>query len=66
MGTFTLLLSVSNQNRVVAGGKGVDVTVVDSCPGCGRDDIDLSPAAFKKLAPLSQGVVQVTWKFLAQ
>ncbi|TFK46270.1 barwin-like endoglucanase [Heliocybe sulcata] len=44
-------------------GKSVDAKVVDECPGCGSNDIDLSPAAFKKLAPLDKGRIQVTWEF---
>ncbi|KAG7091825.1 hypothetical protein E1B28_008229 [Marasmius oreades] len=40
---------------VTFGGKSVTVTIVDRCPGCGSGGIDLSPAAFQKLAPLSQG-----------
>ena len=42
-------------------GKHVDVTVVDLCPGCGPNDIDLSEGAFKKLASLGTGRIQVTW-----
>ncbi|KAI8098571.1 RlpA-like double-psi beta-barrel-protein domain-containing protein-containing protein [Halteromyces radiatus] len=39
----------------------VTVKVVDTCPGCGATDIDLSPSAFKKLGSLSQGRIPVTW-----
>ncbi|CAE6458388.1 unnamed protein product [Rhizoctonia solani] len=46
---------------VKSGGKSVKVKVVDLCPSCGGGSLDLSPAAFKKLAPLSKGVIQVTW-----
>ncbi|CAE6440803.1 unnamed protein product [Rhizoctonia solani] len=46
---------------VKSGGKSVNVKVVDLCPSCGGGSLDLSPAAFKKLAPLSKGVIQVTW-----
>ncbi|KAI0071194.1 hypothetical protein K474DRAFT_1669265 [Panus rudis PR-1116 ss-1] len=43
-------------------GKSVSVTIVDECPGCGTDGLDLSPAAFKKLADLSVGVLEgTTW-----
>ncbi|MFF6916369.1 RlpA-like double-psi beta-barrel domain-containing protein [Streptomyces sp. NPDC012466] len=42
----------------------VDVIVADSCPGCGHGDLDLSPAAFQKIAPLSAGRIAVTWTFL--
>ncbi|KAI3598553.1 non-catalytic module family expn protein [Moniliophthora roreri] len=41
--------------------KYVDVTVVDLCPGCGPNDIDLSEGAFKKLASLGTGRIKVTW-----
>ncbi|PPR02569.1 hypothetical protein CVT26_011957 [Gymnopilus dilepis] len=37
--------------------------VEDSCPGCGEGDIDLSPSLFEQLAPLDQGVIQVTWSY---
>ncbi|KAF9531338.1 RlpA-like double-psi beta-barrel-protein domain-containing protein-containing protein [Crepidotus variabilis] len=50
--------------RVNYQGKTVDVTVVDTCPGCSQYSIDLSPAAFQKLAPLSVGRIQVSWNFI--
>jgi hypothetical protein len=38
------------------------VTVVDRCTGCARDDLDLSPAAFKKvIGDLGKGHDQVSW-----
>ncbi|KAF8685441.1 Non-catalytic module family expn protein [Rhizoctonia solani] len=46
---------------VKSGSKSVKVKVVDLCPSCGGGSLDLSPAAFKKLAPLSKGVIQVNW-----
>lgn len=46
--------------RVTSGGTSVVVQIVDTC-GCPGDRIiDLSPAAFTRLAPLSQGIVPVT------
>ncbi|KAI0092377.1 loosenin [Irpex rosettiformis] len=42
-------------------GKSTKVTVVDSCPGCGLLDLDLSPAAFNDLASPDLGRIQVTW-----
>lgn len=46
----------------VKGGSGsVTVKVVDTCPGCDKGSVDLSPAAFKKLGPLSKGVIPITW-----
>ncbi|KAI9281114.1 RlpA-like double-psi beta-barrel-protein domain-containing protein-containing protein [Sporodiniella umbellata] len=46
---------------VKSSGKSVTVKAVDTCPSCGEDDVDLSPAAFKKLAPLNKGRIDVTW-----
>ncbi|KAF8710371.1 Non-catalytic module family expn, partial [Rhizoctonia solani] len=42
-------------------GKSTTAKVVDLCPSCGSSNIDLSPAAFKKLGPLSTGVLTVSW-----
>ena len=39
----------------------VEVRIVDRCPGCRAGDIDLSPEAFERIAPLSAGRVDVTW-----
>lgn len=43
----------------------VMVRVTDRCPGCKRGGIDLSPAAFKRLAPLGRGRTAVSWRFAA-
>ena len=57
--------------RFIAGGPAnphngnVEVKVVDRCPGCSENDLDLSPTAFKKLAPLGKGrLKQVKWKMI--
>ncbi|GJJ75947.1 hypothetical protein EMPS_08305 [Entomortierella parvispora] len=46
----------------------VIVTVVDMCPSqyCSKGDLDLSQAAFKKLASggLNEGVLEVEWSFV--
>lgn len=39
-------------------------TAVDSCQSCTDNDIDMSPSLFQELAPLSVGVIQVTWNFV--
>ncbi|CAO3587696.1 unnamed protein product [Absidia cylindrospora] len=39
----------------------VTVKVVDTCPGCDSNAIDLSPAAFKKLGDMNDGRIDVTW-----
>ncbi|KAB5588834.1 putative effector protein [Ceratobasidium theobromae] len=50
--------------KVTWKGKSVTVKIVDMCMGCGDHDIDLSPAAFQKLADLDVGqLVGTSWKF---
>ncbi|CEL59831.1 hypothetical protein RSOLAG1IB_03765 [Rhizoctonia solani AG-1 IB] len=45
-------------------GKSVRVRVVDECPVCGYNDIDLSPAAFQRLANKDVGKLDgIAWKF---
>lgn len=51
--------------RATYNGNSVDVTVVDRCADCGDEDLDLSPAAFEKLAPLGKGLLHnVKWTWL--
>jgi len=40
----------------------VRVEVIDQCPGCGAGHIDLSEAAFSAIAPLNQGLINVTYQ----
>ncbi|HTU06913.1 MAG TPA: expansin EXLX1 family cellulose-binding protein [Trebonia sp.] len=40
----------------------VRVEVIDQCPGCGDGHIDLSETAFSALAPLNQGLINVTYQ----
>jgi len=40
----------------------VHVRVVDSCPGCRKGGLDLSPQAFKKIASLDDGRVDIEWE----
>ncbi|KAK0238307.1 RlpA-like double-psi beta-barrel-protein domain-containing protein-containing protein [Armillaria nabsnona] len=49
--------------RVSYKGRSVDVTIRDLCPGCPSGGIDLSPSAFKQLAGLDVGRIQVTWEY---
>ncbi|KAI0834024.1 RlpA-like double-psi beta-barrel-protein domain-containing protein-containing protein [Hypoxylon sp. FL0890] len=46
------------------GNRSVDVTVVDRCVGCQATDLDLSVAAFIKLAPYDSGRVPGSWAWL--
>ncbi|GAA5815515.1 hypothetical protein MFLAVUS_009027 [Mucor flavus] len=41
----------------------ITVTIVDTCPGCAIGDLDLSPAAFAKIADMDRGRVPVSWSF---
>lgn len=46
------------------GGKTATAKVVDTCPGCAGDSIDLSPPVFAELANMSEGrVAGVKWWF---
>ncbi|KAK7700746.1 hypothetical protein SLS57_011998 [Botryosphaeria dothidea] len=51
-------------NEDVSAERSVDLTVVDRCTGCEPTDIDVSPGAFEKLAPIASGRVTVTWAWL--
>jgi expansin len=42
----------------------VKVQIVDECPECKPGDIDLSEAAFLKLAPLVKGRIPISWKYV--
>ncbi|KAG9123242.1 hypothetical protein FRC07_015193 [Ceratobasidium sp. 392] len=45
-------------------GKSVKVKVVDECPVCGHNNIDLSPSAFEQLAPKREGKLDgISWKY---
>jgi expansin (peptidoglycan-binding protein) len=43
----------------------VRVKVIDQCPECATGHIDLSEAAFAKLAPLSAGLINISYTYLA-
>jgi expansin (peptidoglycan-binding protein) len=51
--------------QVSGPGGSVTVEVVDQCPECQAGHIDLSEQAFAKIAPLSAGLVPVTYRTLA-
>jgi expansin len=43
----------------------VTVEIVDLCPECVHGDLDLSPDAFERLAPLVDGRIQIAWELVA-
>jgi expansin (peptidoglycan-binding protein) len=50
----------------VAGPEGeVTIRVVDLCPECPQGNIDLSPDAFAKIAPLERGRVPISWQYVS-
>lgn len=42
----------------------ITVRIVDRCPECPAGDIDLSPQAFERIAPLERGRVPITWRYV--
>ncbi|GGP97169.1 cysteine/serine endopeptidase inhibitor [Streptomyces roseolilacinus] len=51
--------------QVTYNGRTLTVPVRDKCPSCAAEHIDLSKAAFQKLADTDLGVVHgITWKFV--
>jgi expansin (peptidoglycan-binding protein) len=53
--------------RVFRGGKSVDVTIMDKCPGgeCTEYSLDLSPAAFDQIGSRDDGRYHdMSWSFL--
>ncbi|EKG16104.1 Barwin [Macrophomina phaseolina MS6] len=71
-GIYGTALSDSNWNKAAACGECVKVTgpkgnsitamVVDQCPGCGTNHLDLFQDAFAKLSDISAGIIDVTWE----
>ncbi|KAG0283393.1 hypothetical protein BGZ96_012234 [Linnemannia gamsii] len=51
--------------KISYGGKTTTAKVVDTCPSqfCSSGSLDLSQAAFKELAPLDVGVINIKWEF---
>ncbi|KAI0256814.1 RlpA-like double-psi beta-barrel-protein domain-containing protein-containing protein [Lactifluus subvellereus] len=58
------ITAVANGNAKVYDGHTVVVTIADDCPTCqSENSIDLSVAAFEKLAPLSVGLLDIKWSY---
>lgn len=43
--------------------KSIVLKVTDECASCSKGDVDMTDSAFKKLAPLSQGRIKISWSF---
>lgn len=56
----TLGIPKNERVTVTSGGRSVTVTIVDVCLCKGARLIDLTSGAFRRLAPLSAGVIDVT------
>ncbi|KAL1967657.1 hypothetical protein VTN77DRAFT_2914 [Rasamsonia byssochlamydoides] len=73
-GIFGTALSDSNWDNAANCGACVSVTgplgnsikamIVDECPGCGLNHLDLFPDAFSVLDALTVGVIDVTWEIV--
>ena len=44
-------------------GKSIKAKVVDECPGCASESLDLSPGAFSNLGNKEDGVLPITWSY---
>ncbi|GIK00309.1 hypothetical protein Aspvir_004331 [Aspergillus viridinutans] len=45
-------------------GKTIKAMVVDQCPECEADHLDLFQNAFTELADISKGIIDITWSFV--
>jgi expansin (peptidoglycan-binding protein) len=43
----------------------VTVRIVDRCPECPQGDVDMSPEAFTLIAPIEDGRVPISWRYVA-
>ncbi|KAL7621652.1 hypothetical protein AAE478_008979 [Parahypoxylon ruwenzoriense] len=59
--------NVCGKTIQISSGSGVTTTarVVDKCPGCSADSIDVSSTVFQLIAPLTVGRTQVEWDFIS-
>ncbi|KAI1319062.1 hypothetical protein EDD11_004951 [Mortierella claussenii] len=50
--------------KIKAGSKSIVARIIDDCTGCSANQIDLTASAFKSLAPLGKGVVNMSYEFI--
>ncbi|MEU2132885.1 RlpA-like double-psi beta-barrel domain-containing protein [Streptomyces sp. NPDC018352] len=56
--------SCGKKVEITHNGKSITAMVTDQSPGARRHNLDLTPGAFKALASLDQGLIDVTWRFV--
>ncbi|KAF2765800.1 barwin-like endoglucanase [Teratosphaeria nubilosa] len=44
--------------------KSITAMIVDECPGCGENHLDLFQNAFTELADISKGIIKVDWEYV--
>ncbi|PLW20050.1 hypothetical protein PCANC_10148 [Puccinia coronata f. sp. avenae] len=54
------IVSIKN----LANGRTVKAKVTDECPECHYGALDLSPAAFKALGNMDDGILPISWHFV--
>ncbi|KAJ5496498.1 hypothetical protein N7463_008485 [Penicillium fimorum] len=47
--------------HIQRGDRGIDVTLVDRCEGCGEFDVDVSRGVFEQLGNIDEGRVHTDW-----
>ncbi|KAJ5807353.1 hypothetical protein N7447_010809 [Penicillium robsamsonii] len=47
--------------HIQRGNRGIDVTLVDRCEGCGEFDVDVTRGVFEQLGNLDEGRVHTDW-----
>ncbi|KAF9481938.1 hypothetical protein BDN70DRAFT_854261 [Pholiota conissans] len=49
---------------ITSGGKTATAVIKDSCPICGTNNLDMTEGLFEFFAPLSTGLIPITWDFV--
>ncbi|GAB7365038.1 hypothetical protein MBLNU230_g5819t1 [Neophaeotheca triangularis] len=45
-------------------GNAITAMIVDQCPGCGTNHLDLFQDAFEELAPAQEGIIDISWDYV--
>jgi len=61
---FTTNSDICGRNITISmNGKTATAMVVDKCPGCSDNSIDVSPAVFTELTSLDTGRAKISWTY---